>query len=103
MVNNRKTSTRKPAKRTAVAKSETPALPRDLIAEMCSMVRDAGGTVRLYGQAVTADDLRRVAEEIVDDKLRQLKEHVAEQIERRAIAGATAARHAVRDAASEET
>jgi hypothetical protein len=54
--------------------------PRDRIAELCALVRAAGGTVRLYGCEVTAEDLHRVGTEIVNDKLRQLEKKVREQL-----------------------
>jgi hypothetical protein len=58
--------------------------PRDLIAELCDLVREAGGTVRLCGQeerplvdvTVTADDLRRVATFTLSD-LRTVVRHRA--------------------------
>jgi hypothetical protein len=42
---------------------------RDLIAELCDAVREAGGVMRLYGKPVTDDELRWHAEGLVDAKL----------------------------------
>lgn len=77
----------RPAVKVAKPKRRAPKpAKRDLIGQLCDAVGDAGGTMRLHGVPVTEGELRAHGEQLVDDKLAA--------IERRHIAGATAARHA---------
>lgn len=56
----------------------------DSVTKLCALVKDAGGTMRLYGKPVDADELKAHVGPIVDVKLEILRIRQEREAEERA-------------------